>query len=391
MMTKINRVILIILDGVGVGEMPDADKYGDVGSATFQNTYKAVGGLNVPNLLSLGIGMLTGINEDIPVEGACGKAKIASAGKDSTTGHWEIAGVITEKPFPIFPNGFPGGLISEFERLTGRRVIGNKPASGTVIIEELGEEHIRTGALIVYTSADSVFQIASHEDVVALDELYRYCKIARELCKGEYRVARVIARPFKGEPGSFYRTENRRDFSVPAPDGIMLDSILKEGRDVIGIGKVDDIFGGRGFTRCTHTKDNNEGMRLILEEIDRLHNGCLLFANLIDFDLKWGHRNDYISFGRGLEDFDSFIPLLKKNLIDKDLLIITADHGNDPTTVSTDHSREFVPLLIWHKDCKGAIDLGIRETMADIGQTIADVLGIEKTPDGTSFREMILV
>jgi phosphopentomutase len=388
---KINRVILIILDGVGVGEMPDADKYGDVGSATFQNTYKALGGLKVPNLLSMGIGRLTSIDEGIEVAGAYGKAKIASAGKDSTTGHWEIAGVITEKPFPVFPHGFGSDLIDRFEKLTGRKVIGNRPASGTVIIEELGEEHMRTGALIVYTSADSVFQIAAHEEIVSLDELYKYCRIARGLCTGEYNVARVIARPFRGKPGSFYRTEGRRDFSVPAPDGIVLDRLLKNRRDVIGVGKVDDIFGGRGFTRCTHTKDNKEGMELILKEVDKLHNGCLLFANLIDFDMKWGHRNDYMSFGRGLEGFDNFIPFLKNTLEDNDLLIITADHGNDPTTVSTDHSREYVPLLIWNKSFKGAVDLGTRETMADIGQTIADIFKVEKTPDGISLREMLLI
>ncbi|MGQ9705888.1 MAG: phosphopentomutase [bacterium] len=388
---KIEKIVLIILDGVGVGEMPDADKYNDEGSATFQNTYKALGGLNLPNFFSLGLGKITGIDDTTKITGAYSKSKIASVGKDSTIGHWEIAGVITEKPFPLFPSGFPKELIENFERLTGRKVIGNKPASGTVIIEELGEEHIRTGALIVYTSADSVFQIAAHEDIIPLNELYKYCKIARDLCRGDYNVGRVIARPFRGSRGSFYRTDGRRDFSVPAPEGIVLDRLLNDGREVIGIGKVDDIFGGRGFTRCTHTKNNNEGMNLILKEVDRLHNGCLLIANLIDFDMKWGHRNDYVSFGRGLEEFDNFLSLLEDTLSVKDLLIITADHGNDPTTLSTDHTREYVPILVWNKSIDIAVDLEVRETMADIGQTIADILEVEKTPDGESFKEMLIV
>ncbi|OQX90773.1 MAG: phosphopentomutase [Candidatus Coatesbacteria bacterium 4484_99] len=387
---EFRRVILIILDGVGVGEMPDAGKYGDCGSATFQNTYRANGGLKIKNMLSLGMGRITGIERDYPVEGAFGKSAIASEGKDSTTGHWEIAGVITREPFPTFPDGFPDELISEFERLTCRKVIGNKPASGTEIIKELGEKHLKTGALIVYTSADSVFQIAAHEDVVPVEKLYEYCRIAREICRDDYRVGRVIARPFKGKVGEFYRTERRRDFSVPAPDGIVLDSLIKAGRMVLGVGKVDYIFGGRGFTECVHTKDNNDGMKQILNSMKRLSEGGMIFSNLVDFDMRWGHRNNYEAFGRGLEDFDRFIPTLKDNTVDGDIVIITADHGNDPTTISTDHTREYVPIMIWHRQIEGSVEIGLRHTMADIGQTVADVLGVEKTPDGNSFKEMLI-
>lgn len=381
------RVIVIVLDGVGIGETTDSHLYGDEGSNTLRNLNR-VRPLNLPNLSSLGLSALIPELPQIKeYSGSYGIMHPKSAGKDSTSGHWEIFGVILQKPFPVYPNGFPEEIVREFEKRIGRKVLWNKPASGTEIINLLGEEHLRTGYPILYTSADSVFQLACHEDIIPREELYEMCRIAREILQGEHAVCRVIARPFKGEKGNFRRTEGRRDFSLPPPYPTLLDKMLERGKRVLGIGKVKDIMGGSGFSEVFPTKDNREGMEKIKKVITE-EKFSLLLANLIDFDMVWGHRNDIEGFARGLEEFDSFIPEILRELEDDDLLIITADHGNDPTTPSTDHSREAVPVLIYGKNVKKGVFIGIRDSFSDLGKTVGENFGIE-IENGKSFLALI--
>jgi phosphopentomutase len=385
------RVLLIVLDGVGIGELPDAYKFGDEGSNTLANTAKIVGGLNLPNLEMFGLGNICpimGLNYRENPLSYFGKMAEKSPGKDTTTGHWEIAGVILDKPFPIYPNGFPKEIIQEFEKRIGRKTLGNYPASGTEIIKKLGEEHIKTGYPIVYTSADSVFQIAAHEDVIPVEELYKICQIARELLKGEHGVARVIARPFLGEKGNFYRTPKRKDFSLPPPKKTILDYLKENGKDVIGIGKIEDIFAGKGLTYSMHQENNREGIENIIKALN-ISNDGLIFVNLVDFDMLYGHRNDPFGFAKALEEFDSFIPIILEKLKNDDILIITADHGCDPTTESTDHSREYVPLLIYSKKFKNPSNLGILSSFSDLGKTIGDIFKIKNDLDGKTFFEKL--
>lgn len=385
-MARIERVILIVLDSVGIGELPDASRYGDQGSNTLVNTARAVGGLNLPHLASLGLGHIAAIPGVPPVpspQANFGRMREKSAGKDTTTGHWEIAGLIVSQPFPIYPEGFPPDLIREFERRIGRRTLGNKPASGTAIIEELGTEHLRTGYPIVYTSADSVFQIAAHEDVIPVDELYAMCRTARELLTGEHAVARVIARPFTGEPGSFRRTPRRHDFSLPPIGKTILDALKEKGLEVVAVGKIADIFAGRGITRSLSTRDNQDGVDKTLRAM-RETGGGLIFTNLVDFDMLYGHRNDPVGYARALEAFDRRLPEIVDVLQTTDMLIITGDHGCDPTTASTDHTREYVPLLVYGRTLASGIDLGTRETFADVAATVAEIFGFT-WPVGASF------
>lgn len=388
----IERIIIVVLDGAGIGALPDAAEYGDEDSNTIVNTARAVGGLVLPNLQVLGLGNLDDI-PGVPPEPNCagsyGTMLEKSKGKDTTTGHWEIAGVITEEPFPTYPHGFPPEVIEKFERAIGRGVLGNCVASGTEIIERLGAEHMRTGKPIVYTSADSVFQIAAHEEVIPVEQLYAISAKARRILTGKHRVARVIARPFVGEPGSFRRTENRRDFSVEPPRPTILDRISKSGLPVVGIGKIGDIFAERGLTESLHATNNEIGMELTIE-VARQANSGLVFTNLVDFDMLWGHRNDPRGFSDALWRFDSRLPDLQEAMHPTDMLIITADHGNDPTTTSTDHSRERVPLLVWGETLNKAVNLGERKTFADIAATVADVFGLRGCWPGTSFANEIL-
>ena len=382
------RVALVVVDGVGIGELPDAHKYGDEGSNTLRNTAEAVGGLHMPNMQKLGLGNIDFIPGVPPADEplACyGRMAERSAGKDTTTGHWAIAGLHLERPFPTYPNGFPDEVIKPFEEAIGRKVLGNKPASGTVIIEELGEEHLRTGRPIVYTSADSVFQIAAHEDVVPVEELYEMCRIAREILTGEHAVGRVIARPFVGRPGSFRRTERRRDFSVAPPRPTLLDRLAEAGIPVFSVGKIMDIFAGRGIAAGRYTKDNMDTVDGVLERLRTEEGPCLVFANCIDFDMLWGHRNNPEGMAEGLSQFDARVPELMAELRDNDLLIVTADHGIDPTTPSTDHSREYVPLLVYGPGIRRGVALGTRETFADVAATLADFFGVEPPEIGTSF------
>jgi phosphopentomutase len=388
----IDRVIWIVLDSVGMGEMPDAGKFGDVGANTIGNVSKAVGGLHLPNMIKLGLGNIENIKGvekcEMPI-GCYARFKEASNGKDTTTGHWEMGGVVSEVAFPTYPNGFPNELIEKFEKLTGRKVIGNKPASGTAILDELGKEQMENGSVIVYTSADSVFQIAAHEEIIKLEELYKMCEIAREMLKGEHAVARVIARPFIGEQGSFVRTPNRRDFSLIPPHDTILNKIKDKGLDVIGVGKIEDIFCGQGITDAVHTKDNMDGVDKTLEYMKENNKG-LIFTNLVDFDMKWGHRNDFKAYAKGLEDFDSRLKDIMDVMKDSDILFITADHGCDPTMPGTDHSREHVPFLAYGKNLKENVNLGTRNSFADMGQTVAEVLNVEKIKNGESFLKEIL-
>ena len=335
------RIFWVVLDSVGVGEMPDAAAYGDAGSDTLGNMAR-MRPLRIPNLAALGIGNIRpihGVPPAVEPEGAYGKAALASPGKDTTTGHWEMAGIILSRPFPLYPNGFPPEVMEEFHRRIGRRTLGNYPASGTEIIQKLGEEHMRTGWPIVYTSADSVFQIAAHEEVIPLAELYRICEIARDILRGEHEVGRVIARPFVGVPGSFRRTANRHDYAVPPPPGMLLDRLAELGVPVLSIGKIADVFLNRGVSEAWKTKSNAEGMEKLLEAAERFSRG-LVWANLVDFDMLYGHRNDVEGYARALEAVDAWLPSMRAALQPGDLLLVTADHGCDPTTPSTDHSRE---------------------------------------------------
>ena len=385
------RAIVVVLDSAGVGDLPDAAAYGSVGSNTIGHTAEAVGGLNLPNLQAMGLGNIVPINGVPPAKSpsACfGKAAEQSAGMDTTTGHWEMAGIILEHPFPVYPNGFPPEVIREFEAEIGRPVIGNCAASGTEIISRLGREHLKTGHPIIYTSADSVFQIACHADVYSVEELYQICLAARKLLTAPHNVARVIARPFSGKPGAFFRTQDRKDFSLPPPSKTMLDRIRAVGKQVIAVGKIEDIFAGHGITRAIHSGNNWEGISATLEAISAAGSG-LIFANLVDFDMQFGHRNDPIGFANALKEFDQSIPAIQAAMRDDDLLIITADHGCDPTTPGTDHSREYAPLLAYRHGVATGSDLGVRSTLADIGATVLDALGVPMGETGTSFWPVV--
>lgn len=382
------RLFLILLDGVGVGELPDAADYGDEGANTFLHVAEKGGPLRLPNLTRLGMGNIQpapGVEPSDDPLAAFARLRELSPGKDTTAGHWELAGVVLDNPFPVFPDGFPPELIGSFEEKIGREMLGNRPASGTVILDELGEEHVRTGKPIVYTSADSVFQIAAHEDVIPLEELYRQCRIARELLTGPWAVARVIARPFAGKPGAFRRTGDRKDFSL-APTGHTVFQALEEsGIDVYGIGKIEDIYTGVGITRSVHTADNKEGMDR-MEEAMADAGGGAAFVNLNDFDSKWGHRNDPESFARGLEVFDARLPSFLSHLREEDLLLITSDHGTDPTTPGTDHTREHIFLLAVGHGIPTEKDLGVRRTFADVAATIARHFNVDYECLGTAVQ-----
>jgi phosphopentomutase len=381
----IRRVILIVLDSVGAGELPDAGAYGDEGSDTLGNLARQIE-LRVPTLRSLGLGHVARIGGTVhpAPAGAYGRMAEVSPGKDSVTGHWELMGLVLDRPFPVFPTGFPPDLIQAFEAAIGRRTLGNTVASGTVIIEELGPEHMRTGWPIVYTSADSVFQIAAHEDVVPVPELYRYCEIAYELAAVGRGIGRVIARPFVGVPGAFRRTANRRDFALKPFAPTLLDVLTAAGQPVTAIGKIEDLFAGQGITRAVHTTSDDDGMDRVEAAMASQASG-LIFANLVDCDAVYGHRNDPQGYAASLERFDARLERLLPRLEVGDLLVITADHGNDPTTPSTDHSREYVPLLIAGDSVHAGADLGVRSTFADVGQTIADIFAVGPLPHGTSF------
>lgn len=390
----INRAIIIILDSAGIGELPDAAEYGDTGTNTIAHIAETVGGLRLPNMQRMGLGNIAPIlgvdRTDTPA--ACfGKMAISGKGKDTTIGHWELMGVITQIPFPTYPHGFPPELITDFERRIGLKTIGNKPASGTQIINELGEEHVRTGSPIVYTSADSVFQIAAHEEVIPIEEQYRICKIAREMLNAPpHNIERVIARPFLGEPGNYERTERRRDFSLPPTGVTLLDAITHAGREVIAIGKIEDIFAHRGISVSNHTGNNHTSTEATIAAIADPR-GALIFTNLVDFDTLYGHRNDCAGYARALAEFDAEIPRITDAMRDDDLLIITADHGCDPTTPGTDHTREYVPILAYGKWMRTGSDIGTRATQSDLAATLAETLGIDHIFPGASFANALQI
>ncbi|EIJ78749.1 phosphopentomutase [Bacillus methanolicus PB1] len=382
------RIFLIVMDSVGIGEAPDAEKFDDKGADTLGHIAEKMGGLNMPNMGKLGLGNIREIKGIEKAEKPLAyytKMKEASSGKDTMTGHWEIMGLYISTPFKVFPDGFPAELISELESRTGRKVIGNKPASGTEIIEELGEEHMKTGSLIVYTSADSVLQIAAHEEIIPIEEQYKICKIARELTLDEkYMVGRVIARPFVGEPGSFKRTSNRHDYALKPFGRTAMNELKDSGFDVIAIGKISDIYDGEGVTTSLRTGSNMDGMDKLLQSFDMDFTG-LSFLNLVDFDAIYGHRRDPIGYGKALEEFDARLPEVFSKMKEDDLLIITADHGNDPVHKGTDHTREYVPLLVYSKQFAEGKELPVRETFADIGATVADNFHVKMPNYGTSF------
>lgn len=394
-MYGIDRVILIVLDSVGIGALPDAAEYGeqDPVSNTLAHTAEAVGGLDLPHLGQIGLGNILPIQGVPPSPrptGAYGRMAEGSKGKDTTTGHWEMAGLCSVKPLPTYPQGFPPEIIASFEERIGRKSLGNYVASGTVIIQTLGDEHVRTGYPIVYTSADSVFQVAAHEQVIPLDELYHICEIARGVLQNEHNVGRVIARPFIGPvDGKYVRTENRRDFSAKPPHPTILDRLVSAGQRVMAVGKIEDIFAHRGITDTIHSTNNMAGVDATLQFM-RTSNGGLIFVNLVDFDMLYGHRNDPRGYADALQAADARVPELLAELRSGDLLFFTADHGNDPTTSSTDHSREYVPLLAVGARVRPGADLGTKETFADLGATIADVLGAGAIPIGSSFAHELL-
>ncbi|HKW08981.1 MAG TPA: phosphopentomutase [Gemmatimonadaceae bacterium] len=384
------RAIIVVLDGVGIGAAPDADAYGDVGSDTLGNVSRAVGGMELPNLERAGLGNIAPLQGVVPASspsGAWGLMVPHSAGKDSTTGHWEIAGVQLARPFPTYPNGFPRDLVNEFARCTGRGVLGNVAGSGTAIMDQFGAEHEQTGKWILYTSADSVFQVAAHEGIVPLSELYAACEIARAMLVAPNDVSRVIARPFIGSAGAYTRTKNRRDFSIAPPRGTLLDALASAGVPRTGVGKVDDLFAGRGIT-SQHTASNADGIVSIRTWIEKAQSG-LLFGNLVDFDQQFGHRNDVPGFYQALREFDAALPSFLSALREDDLLFITADHGNDPTTPSTDHARECVPLLALGRRVAG-VTIGRRETFSDLGATVAEWFGVPFAGAGASFLSTLL-
>jgi phosphopentomutase len=380
------RVCLITLDGVGIGAAPDSAAYGDEGADTLGHIFERSAGIEIPNLLGLGLAKLLNgrILRDFGPIGAYGKMVERSAGKDSMTGHWEIAGIFTEKPFPVFSGGFPREIIAELEQRAGVCCIGNIPASGTEIIKELGRESRETGRPIVYTSTDSVFQVAAHTEAIPVEELYRICRTAREILQGPWGVGRVIARPFSGGPDTYVRTDERKDFALPPPGKTLLDSVQDSGREVVGIGKIEDLFAGRGLTRSVHTHDDGDGVRVVVEELRRNNSG-LIFANLVDFDMKYGHRRDIAGFAGALERFDRLLPSVLDAMSRDDTLIITADHGNDPAHHGTDHTREQVPLLAVGRGFSPGCNLGTRSTFADISATVADLLDVPSVGEGRSF------
>lgn len=400
-MNKIKRVIIIVFDSLGIGELPDAAQFNDVGSNTLANTANVVDGLNLPNLAKLGLGNIIPVKgvsfQKTPI-GCYGKMAELANGKDTTVGHWELMGVIKKEPFPVYPHGFPSDIINTFSQKIGRPILGNKPASGTEIIAELGEEHLKTGFPIVYTSADSVFQIAAHQDIVPLKTLYSWCEIARQILTGKHAVARVIARPFMGKPGNFKRTHWRRDFSLPPPTKTVLDYATEQGVKVLAAGKISEIFAGRGISESVHTKSNNDTFNQLFHYIlttSKKDTECeqtksIIFANLVDFDTLWGHRNDPRGYAQGLEEADKQLSKVLELLTLSDLLIITADHGCDPTTPSTDHSREYVPVIAYGLALNKGVNLGLRKTFADVGKTVAEALNlkIEKMP-GESFWPLV--
>ncbi|GKZ01945.1 phosphopentomutase [Paraclostridium bifermentans] len=387
-----SRVIWMIIDSVGIGALPDSEKFGDVNVNTLGNIVKNYKDIKLPNMLKLGLGNIDGIDSLEGVKspiGAFGRASEVSKGKDTTTGHWEMTGVLVETPFKTYENGFPKEIIDEFERKTNRKVIGNKPASGTAILDELGEQQMKTGEVIVYTSADSVFQIAAHEEIIPLDELYKMCEIAREIMMGDNAVARIIARPFVGQPGAFERTSNRRDYSLSPFEDTVLDNIKNSNLDVIGVGKIEDIFNKQGITEAIHTKDNMDGVDQTINYMKKENNG-LIFTNLVDFDSKYGHRRDVKGYKEALEEFDARIPEILENMEEDDILIINSDHGNDPTYKGTDHTREYIPMLICGKNVKSGLNLGTRSSFADIGATVADLLNVKMPKHGNSFKNDII-
>lgn len=387
------KVVLVVLDSVGIGELPDAELYGDKGSNTLGNIAKHVKGFSIPNLEALGIGSIEGMENLIKCEnpeGIYGRCSELSKGKDTITGHWEMAGVILETPLQTYPNGFPKEIMDEFEAKIGRKTLGNVVASGTAIIEELGEEHIRTGYPIIYTSADSVFQIAANEDVIPLEELYKMCQIAREMLVGDKMVGRVIARPFKGmKKGEFVRTANRHDYALEPFNKTALEYVSEAGLPMAAVGKIKDIFTGKGVTESVSIKDNMDGVDKTIQMM-KSHSNGFIFTNLVDFDMKFGHRNDVEGYAKALEEFDDRLPEIKEALGNNDVLIITADHGCDPTTEGTDHSREYVPVIVYGKNLKEDIDLGTRNGFCDIGKTVLDLLGIENDLVGKSFKDLIV-
>ena len=390
-MSKIKRAILVVLDGVGVGANPDARAYGDDGASSLEHCAQAVGGLELPNLGRIGLGNITPILGTPPAEnalGSYGRMVETAAGKDSTTGHWEMTGIVLHKPFPTYPHGFPASLVKQFEKAIGREVLGNKAASGTEIIKELGEEHLLTGRPILYTSADSVFQLAAHQDVILLEELYNMCRIARGMLTGEHAVGRVIARPFTGTPGNFTRTEHRRDFSLPPVGTTLLDVLKDGGKEVIGIGKIEDLFAGRGLTRRDHTETNKDGMAATLRWLERDFTG-LLFVNLVEFDMLWGHRRDSQGYAQALRDVDEWFARVQKVMRSEDGIFFAADHGNDPTYRGSDHTREQVPLLAYGQPVRAGVNLGMRSTFADLGQTLAQAFDVSPLVAGTSFAHEI--
>jgi phosphopentomutase len=385
------RVIWIVLDSVGIGAMPDAAEYGDPPGADTLGNIARIRGLKLANLARLGLGNIKPLAGIAPAEspaGAYGRCTLASPGKDTTTGHWEMVGIHLARPFPLYPHGFPPEVMREFERRIGRKSLGNVAASGTEIIEELGPEHMRTGSPIVYTSADSVFQVAAHEEVIPLWELYKICETAREILRGPYEVGRVIARPFIGAPGNFTRTANRHDYAVPPPKGMLLDRLEERGVEVYGVGKIFDVFLGRGIRESVKTKGNADGMVKTIEAMNSLEAG-LIFVNLVDFDQQYGHRNDIEGYGAALEQLDAWLPQFQAALREDDVAIFTADHGCDPTTPGTDHTREYVPLVVFGPKVRRGVNLGLRGSLSDIGQTVAANFGVS-IDHGVSFLTEIL-
>ncbi|HOK40027.1 MAG TPA: phosphopentomutase [bacterium] len=386
------RAIIIVLDSVGIGAMPDAAEFLDEGANTLGNLAKAIGGLNLPNLEKLGLGNtgeILGVKPQKKFNGFCAKMKEKSVNKDTTTGHWEIAGLYIDFKFPTFPDGFPDEIIKPFEEQIGLKVLGNKAASGTEILKELGEEQQKTGRPIVYTSADSVFQIAAHEETTGLETLYKWCEIARKILVGKYSVGRVIARPFIGEPGNYQRTYNRKDYSVLPPSKTLLDIIKENKKEVVAIGKIEDIFAGQGITRSIHTEGNEDGINKTIEQIKNKFEG-LIFTNLVDYDMVYGHRRDVNGYAKALKYFDGRLPEIINNMNDDDILFITADHGCDPTfTAHTDHTREYVFLCGWSKNIRQGVNLGLRESFADTAETILDFFNLPKIGNGKSFKNLI--
>ena len=385
------RAIWIVLDSVGMGAMPDSEQYGDKDVNTLAHAYDFSNGLDLKNMISYGLGNIEGMKSLPKTEAPKGNfARLGelSKGKDTTTGHWEMIGVLTEVPFPTYPNGFPKEVMDAFEEAIGTKTLGNCTASGTAIIEELGEEHVKTGYPIIYTSADSVFQIAAHEEVIPLEKLYEMCEIARKILAGKHEVARVIARPFVGTTGQFARTPNRRDYAISPPTPNLLTYCEEAQVPVIAVGKIEDIFNKQGVSVAIHTKDNADGIKTTLECMDKYPEG-LIFTNLVDFDMKWGHRRDAASYGKGLEAFDAALPQIVSAMKEDDLLIITADHGCDPTAPGTDHTREYVPLLVMGKQMKEGVDLGTRKSFADIGETLCKYFGLPDLKIGESFLDYI--